>query len=138
MRLDLSAFYRRRRARQARNQRDARTISLVGRSAATRDRKIAALKIPAVLLFGVLEASSKDEIGSASWNDHGIVPKAIRAIKRTAPELVAPNELRDDAPRSRRIRAPSQRADRKVNPQGHSEKQSHRKVRLFFARGESD
>lgn len=50
--------------------------------------KIAALKIPAVLLFGVLEPASKDEIGSASWNDHGIVQDAIRAIKRVAPELV--------------------------------------------------
>lgn len=50
--------------------------------------KIAALKIPAVLLFGVLEASSKDELGSAAWNDHGVVQNAIRAIKRVAPELV--------------------------------------------------
>lgn len=50
--------------------------------------KIAALKIPAVLLFGVLEPSRKDEIGSASWDDHGVVQEAIRAIKRTAPELI--------------------------------------------------
>jgi porphobilinogen synthase len=50
--------------------------------------KIAALKIPAVLLFGVLETSSKDETGSASWNDRGIVQNAIRAIKRATPELV--------------------------------------------------
>jgi porphobilinogen synthase len=50
--------------------------------------KIAALKIPAVLLFGVLEPASKDEIGSASWDDHGVVQNAIRAIKRVAPELV--------------------------------------------------
>ena len=50
--------------------------------------KIAALRIPAVLVFGVLEPSSKDEIGSASWGDHGIVQEAIRTIKRAAPELV--------------------------------------------------
>ncbi|MCX7838784.1 MAG: porphobilinogen synthase [Anaerolineae bacterium] len=50
--------------------------------------KIVAAKIPAVLLFGVLEPSSKDEIGSASWRDDGIVQQAIRAIKRIAPELV--------------------------------------------------
>ena len=50
--------------------------------------RIAALKIPAVLLFGVLEPASKDEIGSASWDDDGIVQEAIRTIKRTAPELV--------------------------------------------------
>jgi len=50
--------------------------------------KIAALKIPAGLLFGVLEPASKDEIGSASWNEHGVVQEAIRALKRVAPELV--------------------------------------------------
>ena len=50
--------------------------------------KIGAFDIPAVLLFGVLEPSSKDEIGSASWDDHGIVQEAIRTIKRAAPELV--------------------------------------------------
>ena len=50
--------------------------------------RVATLDIPAVLLFGVLEPASKDEIGSASWNDHGIVQEAIRAIKRAAPELV--------------------------------------------------
>ncbi len=50
--------------------------------------KLAALGIPAVLLFGVLEASSKDETGSASWDEHGVVQEAIRAIKRTAPEMV--------------------------------------------------
>lgn len=50
--------------------------------------KIVAAKIPALLLFGVLEPSSKDEIGSAAWHDHGIVQQAIRVIKRIAPELV--------------------------------------------------
>ncbi|MBI5304592.1 MAG: porphobilinogen synthase [Chloroflexi bacterium] len=50
--------------------------------------KIAGLGIPAVLLFGVLEASSKDDIGSASWDEHGVVQQAIRAIKRVAPEML--------------------------------------------------
>ena len=50
--------------------------------------RVAALGISAVLLFGVLEPASKDEIGSTSWNDHGIVQEAIRAIKRAASELV--------------------------------------------------
>lgn len=50
--------------------------------------KIAALGIPAVLLFGVLETSSKDENGSASWDEHGVVQQAIRTIKRVAPEIV--------------------------------------------------
>lgn len=50
--------------------------------------KIAALGIPAVLLFGVLEAASKDETGSAAWEDHGVVQEAIRALKRAAPHVV--------------------------------------------------
>jgi len=50
--------------------------------------KIVAAKIPAVLLFGVLEPASKDELGSASWHDNGVVQQAIRTIKRLAPELV--------------------------------------------------
>ncbi len=50
--------------------------------------KIAALGIPGVLLFGVLEASSKDETGSAAWDEHGVAQEAIRAIKRVAPEMV--------------------------------------------------
>ncbi|CAG0987030.1 porphobilinogen synthase [Anaerolineae bacterium] len=50
--------------------------------------KIAGLGIPAVLLFGVLEASSKDDIGSASWDEHGVVQEAIRAIKRVASEML--------------------------------------------------
>jgi len=50
--------------------------------------KIAALGIHAVLLFGVLEAASKDETGSAAWEDHGVVQEAIRALKRAAPHVV--------------------------------------------------
>lgn len=50
--------------------------------------KIAGLGIPAVLLFGVLEASSKDDIGSASWDEHGVVQEAIRVIKRATPEML--------------------------------------------------
>ncbi len=50
--------------------------------------KISAANIPAVLLFGVLETASKDETGSASWNECGIVQEAIRTIKRTAPEMI--------------------------------------------------
>lgn len=50
--------------------------------------KIVAAKIPAVLLFGVLEPSSKDEMGSAAWRDDGIVQQAVRAIKHIALELV--------------------------------------------------
>ena len=43
------------------------------------------LDIPAVLLFGI--PSSKDEIGSETWNDQGIIQKSIRFIKRHYPQL---------------------------------------------------
>jgi porphobilinogen synthase len=46
------------------------------------------LGIPAILLFGVPDASVKDECGSAAWDERGVVQEAIRAIKRLAPELV--------------------------------------------------
>ncbi len=55
--------------------------------------RIAKLGIPAVLLFGVLETSSKDETGSASWDEHGVVQEAIRAIKRVAPEMVVVSDV---------------------------------------------
>ena len=44
------------------------------------------LGIPAVLLFGIPE--SKDEIGSLSWHDHGVVQEGVRALKRELPELL--------------------------------------------------
>ena len=42
-------------------------------------KEIEALRIPAVLLFGI--PASKDEIGSETWNDEGVIQKAIRHIK---------------------------------------------------------
>ena len=47
--------------------------------------EIKQLEIPAVLLFGI--PTVKDEIGSETWNDQGIIQKAIRFIKRNYPEL---------------------------------------------------
>ena len=41
--------------------------------------------IPAVLVFGI--PSHKDEIGSEGYAPNGIVQEAIRAIKRTQPDL---------------------------------------------------
>lgn len=41
--------------------------------------------IPGVLLFGI--PASKDEVGSGAWLDSGPVPRAIREIKRRAPQL---------------------------------------------------
>jgi porphobilinogen synthase len=43
------------------------------------------LGISGVILFGL--PSKKDEVGSEAWNPDGVVQKAIRAIKKGAPEL---------------------------------------------------
>ena len=43
------------------------------------------LQIPAVLLFGI--PSSKDDEGTETWNDQGIVQQAIRFIKNNYPNL---------------------------------------------------
>ncbi len=48
-------------------------------------RSLADLGIPAVLLFGIPE--HKDARGSEAYDDHGIVQKAIRAIKEAVPDL---------------------------------------------------
>jgi porphobilinogen synthase len=47
--------------------------------------EVVALDIPAVLLFGI--PSKKDEIGSETWNDSGIMQNAIRFIKKNYPSL---------------------------------------------------
>jgi len=47
--------------------------------------EVSQLDIPAVLLFGI--PSSKDEIGSETWNDQGIIQQAIRFIKKHYPQL---------------------------------------------------
>ena len=47
--------------------------------------EIIALDIPAVLLFGI--PSLKDEAGTRTWNDMGIIQQAIRFIKKNYPDL---------------------------------------------------
>ena len=47
--------------------------------------EVVALNIPAVLLFGV--PSTKDDIGTETWNDQGIMQQAIRFIKKNYPSL---------------------------------------------------
>ena len=47
---------------------------------------VASAGIKAVLLFGI--PLRKDETGSAAFDDDGIVPRAIRAIKSRRPEIV--------------------------------------------------
>ena len=47
--------------------------------------EVAALNIPAVLLFGI--PSKKDDQGTETWNDNGIMQQAIRFIKKNYPGL---------------------------------------------------
>jgi len=47
--------------------------------------EVVSLNIPAVLLFGI--PANKDAIGSETWNDEGIIQKAIRFIKKKHPQL---------------------------------------------------
>ena len=54
-------------------------------------REIAALGIPAVVLFGI--PASKDATGSENYDPDGIVPQAIRAIKEAAPELIVISDM---------------------------------------------
>jgi porphobilinogen synthase len=52
-------------------------------------REVAELRtlgVPAVLLFGIPKA--KDAIGSGAWDPDGPVPRAIRELKRLAPDLL--------------------------------------------------
>jgi porphobilinogen synthase len=48
--------------------------------------ELAELRVPAVLLFGI--PAQKDADGSAAWNPDGPVPRAIRAIKEQAPDML--------------------------------------------------
>ncbi len=48
--------------------------------------EVAGLKIPAVLLFGIPE--NKDDTGSSAYQPEGVVQQAIRAIKKSIPELI--------------------------------------------------
>lgn len=49
-------------------------------------RGVADLGIPAVILFGIPE--HKDEVGSEGYAAHGIVQRAVRALKRDVPDLL--------------------------------------------------
>ena len=48
--------------------------------------EIAALGIPAILLFGVPD--QKDEEGSGAWDPGGIIPTAVKAVKQQLPHLL--------------------------------------------------
>lgn len=52
---------------------------------AKHSREIYSLGIPSIILFGIPE--HKDEEGSSAYDEHGVVQKAIKAIKNTVPDL---------------------------------------------------
>ncbi|MCY4146234.1 MAG: porphobilinogen synthase [Chloroflexi bacterium] len=54
-------------------------------------REISRLGVLAVILFGV--PAQKDAIGSDNFHDDGIVPSAIRAIKKAAPDLLVISDM---------------------------------------------
>ncbi|MBK6684258.1 MAG: porphobilinogen synthase [Deltaproteobacteria bacterium] len=51
----------------------------------TEAKKTRDVGVPAVILFGIPDR--KDPEGSSSWNEQGIVQKAVRALKKNVPEL---------------------------------------------------
>ncbi|OGT47315.1 MAG: delta-aminolevulinic acid dehydratase [Gammaproteobacteria bacterium RIFCSPHIGHO2_12_FULL_38_11] len=53
--------------------------------------EILALKIPAVILFGI--PYEKDAVGSASLDENGIIQTAIKLIKKIAPELLIISDI---------------------------------------------
>jgi len=49
-------------------------------------REVGSLGIPAVILFGIPD--HKDATGSRACRDDGIIPRAVQAVKKAAPELL--------------------------------------------------
>ena len=66
---------------------------LSGRHLNEEARELAALGVPAVLLFGVPQESDKDDGATAAWDPRGCVPRAVRELKRAAPGLVVITDL---------------------------------------------
>lgn len=53
--------------------------------------RVTDIGVPAVILFGIPD--QKDSLGSSAWDENGIVQKAIRAIKKSAPEIIIITDL---------------------------------------------
>ncbi len=49
--------------------------------------RAAELGVPAVALFPVIAAAQKSETAEAAWDDDGLVPRAVTAIKQRFPDL---------------------------------------------------
>ena len=54
-------------------------------------REIAALDIPAIILFGIPE--QKGWCGSENFAEDGIIPRALRVIKDTTPDLLVISDM---------------------------------------------
>ena len=54
-------------------------------------KEVRDLGIPAVILFGIPE--TKDAVGSSAYAEDGIVPRAVAAIKRAVPDLLAVTDV---------------------------------------------
>ena len=50
-------------------------------------KEIVDLKIQAIALFPVISSEKKTEDAEESYNSHGLVQRAVRALKRSLPEL---------------------------------------------------
>jgi porphobilinogen synthase len=53
--------------------------------------EVAALGIPAVLLFGL--PAKKDPTGSQAWSETGVVQRAIKEIRKAAPDLLVVTDV---------------------------------------------
>ena len=51
------------------------------------EKTAANLRVGAVLLFGVPDASDKDALGAGALREDGLIPKAVRALKKVRPDL---------------------------------------------------
>ncbi len=56
-------------------------------------RELYELGVPAVALFPCLEASVKDEVGSAALDGNGLLLRAVRAVRHEVPELTVITDI---------------------------------------------
>jgi len=60
-------------------------------TAVSKANQLYELGVKSVILFAIPE--SKDEVGSSAWNPKGIIPQAIKSMKRELPELQVITDL---------------------------------------------
>ncbi len=56
-------------------------------------RRAEAIRSPAVMIFGVPDAADKDERASAAVREDGLVPAAVRALKKKRPDLIVMTDI---------------------------------------------